>query len=306
MWNKKLPGWTWGLAAGLVLVAIWGVTGCSGPEVSTDLLEKIQQRGTMIVSTDPNYKPLSYLDINGTRVTGTNCSRDQLTRGEIIGFDVDVAAAIAEQLGVEACFVTPDWYLITAGNWGDGWDISVGSMAITNARQQMLDFVTPYYYTQAQFAAAADAGITTWNDLSGQTVCVSAATTYADWLKGVDLGLPLENIYTDPPVDIQVVEVLTDQECALSAAAGHPEYKIYLTANTVVDSNIEDGLPVVKVGPPVFSENLAPALDKRHSHDITSFIEAVDAAVQALHADGTLLNLSMHWFGVDLTQDPSQ
>lgn len=287
--------------ASLLLAACGGTGGAPA-----SLLEQIQQRGTMLVSTDPNYEPQSFLDPNGQRAADTQCGSDQLTAGEMVGFDVDVAVAIAERLGVEACFVTPDWDVITAGNWGDRWDISVGSMTVTTARQEILDFVTPYYYTPAQFAASADSGITSPEDLNGQTICVGTATTYEDWLNGVDLGLPASSIYMSPPTGITVVTQPTDQECAQSIAAGRTEFSVYLTSGTVVESNIANGLSVVPVGGAAFSENLAAAIDKGHSLDTASFIAAVDEAVVAMHADGTLSALSLEWFGADLTQDPTQ
>ena len=47
------------------------------------------------------------------------------------GFDVEVAEEVASRLGVEIEFVTPDWDMITGGNWGGRWDVSIGSMTIT-------------------------------------------------------------------------------------------------------------------------------------------------------------------------------
>lgn len=291
----------------LVVVSAIVLSACGAPSASADtLLGQIQERGTLLVSTDPNYEPQSFLDANGQRAADTKCGADQLTAGEMVGFDVDVAVEIANRLGVEACFVTPDWDVITAGNWGDRWDISVGSMTVTTARQQILDFVTPYYYTPAQFAASADSGIASLEDLNGQAICVGTATTYEDWLNGVDVGLPAESLYTAAPSGITVVSLPTDQECAQSIAAGRTEFSAYLTSDTVVNSNIENGLPVVKVGGAAFSENLSAAIDKGHSLDTASFIAAVDAAVVAMHGDGTLSQLSVKWFGVDLTQDPTK
>jgi polar amino acid transport system substrate-binding protein len=269
------------------------------------LLDVIKERGYLVVSTDPNYEPQSFLDPDAERAEGTICPSDLLTYGEMVGFDVDVAKAVADGLGVEVCFATPDWDVVTAGNWGDRWDLSVGSMTVTTDRQVVLDFVTPYYYTPAQFAASADSGITSWEDLDGQVICVAASTTYLDWLNGVDLGLPAESFYTDPPVDFTIVELPTDQECAQSIAAGRPEFSVYLTSGTVVDSNIANGLAVVKVGTAVFSENLAPAIDKNSSYDTATFIAAVDEIINILHSDGTLSDLSLKWFEVDLTTDPT-
>src|SRR5271169_5098285 len=91
-----------------------------------DLLSTIQARGTLVISTDPAYPPQSELKASPQRTAGTKCTSDQKTLGELEGFDIDVATAIAKGLGVEPCFVTPDWTLITAGNWAGRWDISVG------------------------------------------------------------------------------------------------------------------------------------------------------------------------------------
>jgi polar amino acid transport system substrate-binding protein len=290
----------------LLLFVSIGLAACGGGGAD-NLLDDIKDRGYMAVSTDPNYEPQSFLDPDAVRAEGTVCPEDMLTWGEMKGFDVDVAHEVASRLGVEVCYATPDWDVVTSGNWGDRWDISIGSMTVTTARQKVLDFVTPYYYAPAQFAAAADTGITSWEDLEGQTVCLAAATTYMDWMNGVDMGLPAESLYTDPPSDFTIVELPTDQECAQSIAAGRPEFSVYLTSKTVVDSNMAGGLDVVYVGSPVFAENMAPAIDKSHTLDTATFIAAVDEAVKAMHADGTLSAISKQWFdGVDLTEDPSK
>jgi polar amino acid transport system substrate-binding protein len=271
------------------------------------LLEQVQQRGTLRVSTDANYAPQSVLKAGGQRTANTKCASDQLTTGELEGFDIDVAAELAGRLDVEACFITPSWDAITAGNWAGQWDISVGSMTITTARQQVLQFTRPYYFTPAQFAAADGAGISSTADLSGQAVCVGTATTYESWLNGDmgALGLPSTSIYAQPPGGITVVPLETDQECAQAIAAGRRDFVAYLTSATVVDQNIADGVPVVKVGDPVYSEELAVAIDKQHTLDPAPLTAELDKHVSAMHADGTLSRLSQKWFGSDLTKTPN-
>lgn len=290
----------------LLLIVSVGLTACGGAAGSKSdgtLLGEVKSRGYLVVSTDPNYEPQSFLDPDATRAAETVCPEDMLTYGEMKGFDVDTAKAVADGLGVEVCFATPDWDVVTAGSWGDRWDISIGSMTITKNRQEALDFAHPYYYTPAQFAAAADSGITSLEDLEGQTICVAAATTYLDWFNG-ELTIPDESILVDPPSDFTLVELPTDQECAQSIAAGRPEFSVYLTSDTVVNSNMAGGLNVVKVGTPVFIEELAPAIDKSSSYDTATFVTEVSDIIAGLHADGTLSKLSMQWFEVDLTKDP--
>ena len=267
------------------------------------LLDDIQKRGYMLISNDPNYAPQSVLKKNGTRNAGSKCPSDAFTTGEMEGFDVDVAAGVSKAIGVEPCFVTPDWAVITAGNWGDKWDVSIGSMTITPERQKALNFSTPYYYTPAQVAATKDSGITKVSDLAGKPVCVGKATTYEDWLNG-KLDLPAEDIFSQAPTGVTVVSLDTDQLCAQSIQAGRKDFLAYVTSVTVIDQGIKAGLPVVKVGSPVYVENLAVAVDKAHKLDSASLVQKLSDSITAMHADGTLTKLSMQWFGADLTQAP--
>ncbi len=286
-------------ATALLLSACGG-----GGQQASDLLGAIKARGYVLVSTDPNYEPQSFLNTSGSRPADTKCPADALTTAEMQGFDVDVAKAVGEALGVETCFATPSWDLITAGNWADKWDLSVGSMTITTDRQKILDFSVPYYYTPAVVAVGKDATFTSLDDLAGQSLCAGAATTYETWLNGGDLGFPATSIYAQPPADITVVALETDQECAQAIAAGRTDFAGYVTSQTVVNANVAAGLPVKQLGSPVYSEDLAAAFDKASTLDTTSLRAEVDKAFTAMHGDGRLTDLSTTWFGEDLTQAP--
>jgi polar amino acid transport system substrate-binding protein len=286
------------IAAALLLTACGG-----GGAAGADLLAEIKSRGYLLVSTDPNYAPQSFLNTDGKRPSNTKCPSDTLTTAEMQGFDVDVAAELGKRLGVETCFATPSWDVITAGNWADKWDISVGSMTVTPERQKVLDFTTAYYYTPAVVAVTKDSGINSLDQLAGKALCVGASTTYEDWLNG-KLSLPAENIYAKPPANVTVVSLDTDQECAQAIQAGRKDFVGYVTSGTVVDQNIANGLAVVKVGGPVYAENLAGAIDKSSTKPTATLLSALDGYVNAMHSDGTLTTISNKWFKADLTQAP--
>ena len=288
------------IAAALLLTACGG-----GGAAGADLLAEIKSRGYLLVSTDPNYAPQSFLNTDGKRPSDTKCPSDTLTTAEMQGFDVDTAAELGKRLGVETCFATPSWDVITAGNWADKWDISVGSMTVTPERQKVLDFTTAYYYTPAVVAVTKDSGINSLDQLAGKALCVAASTTYEDWLNG-KLSLPAENIYAKPPANVTVVSLDTDQECAQALQAGRKDFVGYVTNNTVVDQNIANGLAVVKVGGPVYAENLAGAIDKSSTKPTATLLSALDGYVNAMHSDGTLTTISNKWFKADLTQAPNQ
>ena len=290
------------MVAALLLTACGG--GGGGAQAD-NLLDAIKQRGYIMVSTDPNYEPQSFLNTEGQRPADTKCPSDALTTAEMQGFDVDVAKAIGEGLGVETCFATPDWDVITAGNWADKWDVSVGSMTITTARQQILDFSVPYYYTPAVIAVRADAGIGSIADLDGQALCVGTSTTYEFWLNNdiEGLGLPASSIYATAP-NVTVVPLPTDQECAQAIAAGREDFVGYVTSQTVVNANIAAGFPVVQLGAPVYSEDLAAAFDRSSTLPTDTLRAEVDKIINAMHSDGRLSALSIQWLGEDLTQAP--
>jgi len=283
----------------LVIIGALALSACGGGSKATDVLGAIKERGYVLISTDPNYAPQSFLNTEGKRPSDTKCPSDALTTAEMQGFDVDVAIAVGDALGVETCFATPDWDTITAGGWSDKWDLSVGSMTITPERQQILDFSVPYYGTPAVVAVAADSGFTSLDDLAGKALCAGASTTYETWLNGGDLG-PSIAIFTKAPA-VTVIPLATDQECAQALAAGREDFVGYVTAVTVVNENIAAGISVVQLGEPVFTEILAAAFDRSATLPTDTLSAEVDKLFTAMHADGRLSALSIQWFSVDLT-----
>jgi polar amino acid transport system substrate-binding protein len=266
--------------------AVTEVPATAGP-IAGGLLDKVLTAGKLIVSTDADYAPQSFLNPDGT----------------FTGFDIDVANEIGKRLGVAVEFVTPGWDTITAGSWAGRWDISVGSMTITVPREQILAFTTAYYYTPAQMTATTASGITTLDGLAGKTVCVGTATTYQDWLMGTLESESLGPVAT-PPAGVKVKTLDTDANCAEAIAAGQNVGEGFLSASTVIDSSITNGTPIVKVGSPVFTEQLAASADKS-GPDPSDFITAVSKIIEGMHSDGTLTQMSMHWFNEDLTNPPS-
>jgi len=271
------------------------------PASANDLLGEIKARGTLRISTDANYAPQSALVKDQQRAANTKCGSDELTSNQLEGFDIDTAKEVAKRLGVEACFVTPDWDAITAGNWGGRWDVSIGSMTITKDRQKVMSFSPAYYFTPAQVAARKGSGIAALADLSGKPVCVGSGTTYETYLSGKDVGIPDSDIKSPPPAGVKVVALSTDSECAQSIQAGRTDFDAFMTSGTVVDQAIAQGINIEKVGGPAYVENLAVAIDKKATKDTKSLLDAVSKAITDMHTDGTLKASSLNWYKADLT-----
>jgi polar amino acid transport system substrate-binding protein len=280
-------------------------TNTSAP-IITNKLEEILARGTLIVSSDPAYPPQSQLVENGARTAGTKCAADQRTSGELSGFDIDVSIAIAAKLGVEACFVTPDWTLITGGNWANRWDISVGSMTITPERMSKLYFTQPYYTTPAAFFVYADnTSFTQPSDLSGRTIGACTGCTYDAYLAGT-LQIPGETInfvVTNPVFVGYETDLNALQDLALGDGI---RLDAVLTAQPTGAGSIANGIPVRQLGEPVYFEYLSAAIDIASTPDPVPFLQRVTEIIQELHADGTLLALSQQYYGLDLTTAAGQ
>ena len=241
--------------------------------------------GVILVSTDPNYAPQSFLN----------------EAGELDGFDVDVAKEVARRLGVEVEFVTPDWDMVVGGNWSARWDLSIGSMTPTEARSEVLWFTDPYYYTPASFAVHVDnTDIVSVDDLSGKTVGLGTATTYEDYLNNV-LSIMGGQIMYDPPPGVDIRPYPTDAEAIQDLALGDGvRLDAVMSAQPTIQTAIDSGVDLKYVGTPAFYEPLVFALDKGRGPS-NQMVAKLNEILDEMHADGTLTELSLEWYGIDLT-----
>ncbi|HET7520582.1 MAG TPA: transporter substrate-binding domain-containing protein [Candidatus Limnocylindria bacterium] len=257
-------------------------------EGETDgLLAQVCDAGKIVVSTDPAYPPQSFLNEE---------------TGEYEGFDIDVAKEIAERLGVDVEFTDPTFDAVVAGNWSGRWDMSVGSVTVTEERSQVLDFTQPYYFTPAQFAVLEDSSFQSVDDLAGKVVCAGESTTYVFWIEGT---LTLGEGAPEPapvPEGMTATTFPTDIDCAESWRGGRNDFDGWLTALPTAQDAIDSGnYPIRLLGEPVFYEPLAVAFDKAVD-DNDSLVAAVDQIVGEMHEDGTLTAMSEQWYeGLDYT-----
>ncbi len=262
---------------------------CGGDDAADDdLLAAILANGVLTVSTDPAYPPQSFLNDS---------------TGEYEGFDIDVATEIAQRMGVEVAWEAPAWETITAGNWNERWDLSVGSMTVTPERAEVLHFSSPYYFTPAVIAVAADDTTVTdlTTDLDGRTIGVCGACTYDFYLQG-NLNIPGESfdfVIDDPEI------VTTDTDTTAIEQLVQGRVDAVMSSVTTLEEAISAGLPIKIVGDPLFYEPLAAAIDGGSRLDPDAFVDRVSEIIDEMHADGTLTELSEKWFGIDLTQRAS-
>ena len=91
-------------------------------------LNKILQSGELRVGMEPGYLPFEMKD----------------KKGNIIGYDVDMAREMAKQMGVKLTLVPTAWDGIIAGLVTDKYDIIMSGMTITQQRNLKVNFANPY------------------------------------------------------------------------------------------------------------------------------------------------------------------
>ncbi len=282
------------------LAALALVTSACGSSTSSDgdLLARIQENGVIRIATDPNYPPYSSLE-----------------DGEYVGFDIAVAQLIANALEVEIEWQTPTWDALTAGNWSDRWDVSVGSMAQTSDRSKVIDFSVPYYYAYAYIAVPADSTAMSLADLAGKTGCVGSATLYESWLKGDLAEDKFVIVSSAPPADVTVQSQETDNLCIEALQAGR-SWDFFVQSDAFIDNAItETGTvdeatgevtnPLIKYldNSAVTAERISVALDKS-GLKTTALLERINEILTKAHENGILTTLSEEWLTKDYTKAP--
>lgn len=115
----------WGLSLILTLCCSTVFSACSISDNPTDKplngkVAEIKERGTLLVGTTGDYRPLSFCEDDGT----------------YWGFGIEVAKEIAKQLGVETTFVKTSWPTLTADVLAEPqlFDLAIGGITITDTR----------------------------------------------------------------------------------------------------------------------------------------------------------------------------
>ncbi|MBT8768069.1 ABC transporter substrate-binding protein [Metapseudomonas boanensis] len=197
------------------------------------------------------------------------------------GFDVDIAQALCAQMKVECEVVTSDWDGIIPALNAKKFDAIVASMSITDERKQAVDFTTPYYTNKLQYIAPKATDFKTDKaSLKGKVIGAQRATIAGTWLEDnmsdvVDIKFydTQENAYLDLAsgrLDGVLADKFVNWEWLKSDAGKDFEFK----------------------GDPVFdNDKIGVAVRKGDP-----LREKLDAALQAIVADGTYQKINAKYF----------
>ena len=219
-----------------------------------------------------------------------------MTAPEMAGYDADSGKLVAKALGVEACFVAPSWTEVTAGNWGDRWDLAYGSGAIDFDRMNVLYMTQPSYSTPTTFFVPKNSPAKTVADIAGKKIGACAGCTMEKYLRGT-LNLPGSRIQKGLVGKPQIVTY--DTEVPGLAATAKGKLAAFLCSEPVGDGAIKDGVALRRLADPAYYSFKTGYVDKKSGLAVGPFIDKVDKIMAARHADGTMKRLSIKYFGQD-------
>jgi len=183
----------------------------------TSLVTGCQLRSQkIVVATDATWPPMEYVDENK----------------DIVGFDIDLMNAIAQEAGLEVEYRNVAWDGIFAGLAAGEYDAVISSVTITDERKAQYDFSEPYINAGQIVVVQADSDITGPDGLSGYTVGAQLSTTGAfavQEMEGVTLkeydevGLAFEDLVAG-----RIDAVVCDTPVAADFALQREEYSAKL------------------------------------------------------------------------------
>jgi polar amino acid transport system substrate-binding protein len=201
--------------------------------------------------------------------------------GNIIGFDPDIMAAIAEETGFEYELVNTRWDGIFVALQSGEFDAVISAATIKPERAEIVDFSDPYFNAGQMIAVRMQDKdqITGVADLDGRKVGVQLGTTGDMWLT--------ENTKA---------EVIRYDEITLAfQALGNGDVDAVFndgpTSAEIVQSNPELGATLV--GEPLTDELYGVAVNKGKPE----LLKMVNEGLAAIRADGTYDQIYEKWFG---------
>ncbi|GAB4267936.1 amino acid ABC transporter substrate-binding protein [Thermincola ferriacetica] len=260
----------------LLLAAVLVLSGCGGSSPSSSQAsdpswEKVKEKGEFVLGLDENFPPMGFRD----------------EKGEIVGFDVDVAKEVTSRLGVKLKLQPINWDAkeqeLNTGNIDAIWN----GFTITEDRKQNVLFSKPYMKNRQVIIVMNNSNYTNLADLAGKKLGLQAGSSAADALAGAkDFKAKLGEVveFDDNMTALMDLEkggidaVLMDEIVA----------RYYITMKNKGYKVLDEALASEEYGIG-FRKN-----DKQ-------LMEKIQETLEAMAKDGKLAEISTKWFGKDIT-----
>lgn len=279
-----------------------GAAASASADPTKDKLAQVEQRGTLVLWTDPDYAPQSMAVKGATRLADTKCAPNEMTAPEMTGYDAETGKLVAAAMGLEPCFVTAPWDQVIGGSWGDHWDVAWGSGALTADRMKKLYMTQPYYSTPANFFVQAGSPYQTPADLAGKKIGACAGCTHELYLRD-QLTLPGESFKPAVP-NPQIVTFASETPGYQALEKG--DLDAFLSSQPVGTAEIAKGAKLRMLDQAAFYTEKTGYVDRGLTLDPTAFLDRIDSVIKDLQTQGKLKALSEQYFGTDFATTAAQ
>lgn len=231
--------------------------------------EKIMEKGVLTVGTEGTYQPFTYHDEN-----------DKLT-----GYDVEVAKAIGEKMGVDVEFSEITWEGLLASLDNGTVDLVLNQVGVTDERKEKYDFSEPYLYSYIALITTKDNNdITSWDTAEGKKTSLNISSNYAQIAEEYNMDITASDTFSK---DIELL-LAGRTDCVINNTIAFNDYLIQKPDTNIKIVDVKEDADTVAVPIPKGNEDL---------------VKAVNKAIEELRADGTLQKLSEQFLGKDFSKE---
>lgn len=250
----------------VLLMASIVLVGCK-KESEDNSLEKVKSAGVFTLGLDDSFPPYGYRDEDNN----------------IVGYDIDLAAEVCSRLGVKLVCQPIDWdskeQELNTGKIDCIWN----GFTISEERLEAMEFTEPYVDNSQILVVNKDSGIKKLSDMNGKDLGLQAGSSAADALdEAAGFKATLRN----------VVE-FKDNLTALMDLEIKGVDAVLLDIGVAKQAIEKEGKPFVIISEAVASEQYGVGFRKGD----VKLRDAVQAALEAMVADGTMEKLDQKWFG---------
>lgn len=264
----------------VILVLALALTGCAAQKPAEQKpadnapqdksWEEIKAKGYFTVGLDDSFPPMGFRD----------------EKGEIVGFDIDLAKKAAEKMGVEVKFQPVVWSGVIMELDNKNIDLIWNGMTITDERKAKINFTKPYLANKQIIVVQKDSAVKSKADLAGKKIAIQAGSSSVDALKKDEATFKSLK---------ELVEFPNNTEALMDLAAGRVDAVVvdeivgryYIAKKAELYSVLEDNFGSEEYGVGVRKSDEA-------------FLTELQKAIDTMNADGSAKEISEKWFGADI------
>ncbi|MFL0266719.1 amino acid ABC transporter substrate-binding protein [Candidatus Clostridium radicumherbarum] len=251
-------------------------SGCSKKAASNeDSLSKLKAKGYVVVGLDDTFAPMGFKD----------------TKGDIVGFDIDLAKEVFKRIGINVKFQSIDWSMKETELNSGNIDLIWNGYSITDERKQKVAFTNPYLENRQLIITLANSNIQSKKDLQGKKVAVQNGSSSLDALnKEPEV---LKSLSSGKPVLFD-----TNNEAFMDLEAGRVDAVI---ADEVLARYYmkERGIEKYKVLQEDFGKEQYAVGIRKADNELVSM---VNSELENMKKDGTSAEISKKWFGSNIVK----